>query len=133
VTNDPRTNGCPPARIDIVKQEILITEPIRFKFDSAVILPESDRILDAVREILAAHPEIAHMRVEGHTDHKGSARYNQGLSQRRAQAVVTWLTRHGIDRRRLTAQGFGFARPIDTNDTEEGRQSNRRVEFHLEP
>jgi OOP family OmpA-OmpF porin len=130
VTTDPKTNGCPPARIE--KAQIIIVEQIKFKFNSAVILPESETILLAVREILATHPEITKVRVEGHTDNKGKARYNKRLSQRRAQAVVKWLVKSGIAKKRLYSIGYGMERPIDTNDTEEGRQNNRRVEFHIE-
>ena len=129
-TNDPKTNGCPPARIE--NKQIIIIEQVKFKFDSAVILPESDQILTAVKQVLVDHPEIVKVRIEGHTDNKGSAKYNKALSGRRAQSVVKWFIGHGIDKKRLYAQGFGMEKPIDTNDTDEGRQNNRRVEFHIE-
>jgi OmpA-OmpF porin, OOP family len=104
---------------------------VKFKTGSATILPESDVILDAVQKIMDEHPEIKKVRIEGHTDNRGGAAYNNGLSKRRAAAVVKWLTSHGIDKSRLTSQGFGFQRPIATNKTEEGRQENRRVELHI--
>jgi OmpA-OmpF porin, OOP family len=132
VTNDPRTNGCPPVRVDVEKKQIIILEQIKFKFNSAIILPESETILLAIREILSANPGILRVRLEGHTDSVGSDRFNKNLSRRRAQAVVTWLVKNGIQRKRLYAVGFGEERPIDSNDTEEGRQNNRRVEFHIE-
>ena len=74
------------------------------------------------------------MAVQGHTDNRGSAAYNRELSQRRAQAVVKYLTDKGIAPERLDAKGFGPDRPVATNDTAEGRAQNRRVEFKvLEP
>ncbi len=69
------------------------------------------------------------LRVEGHTDNQGNAAANQGLSEKRAQAVVVWLTAHGVAAARLTAKGFGQTKPVAENGTEEGRAKNRRVEL----
>ena len=126
---DPKKNGCPAARVE--NNQIIITQQVKFKTGSATILPESDTILEAVQKIMEEHPEIKKVRIEGHTDNRGGAAYNNGLSKRRAAAVVKWLTSHGIDKSRLTSQGFGFQKPIATNKTEEGRQENRRVELHI--
>ncbi|MCB1832791.1 MAG: OmpA family protein, partial [Geminicoccaceae bacterium] len=68
--------------------------------------------------------------VQGHTDSTGATDYNQGLSERRAQSVLDYLTGKGVEAERLTAVGFGENRPIASNDTEEGRAQNRRVEIH---
>jgi outer membrane protein OmpA-like peptidoglycan-associated protein len=127
---DPKKNGCPEARIEA--GEIKILQQVKFKTNSAEILPESDGILNAVGKILGDHPEIKNVRIEGHTDNRGGAAMNLGLSTRRAASVLTWLMRHGIDKSRMTSKGFGLTRPIDTNTTEEGRQNNRRVEFHID-
>lgn len=126
---DAKKNGCPLARIE--GGEIKIVEQVRFKTGSAEILRDSDPTLFAVATMLKTHPEITKVRVEGHTDDKGSARTNDVLSQRRAESVVKWLTAYGIDDERFEAKGFGFRRPLDTNTTEVGRQNNRRVEFHI--
>jgi OOP family OmpA-OmpF porin len=67
--------------------------------------------------------------IEGHTDSMGSEEYNQGLSERRAQAVEKYIEEHGIDADRYTIKGYGESNPIASNDTEEGRQENRRVEL----
>jgi OmpA-OmpF porin, OOP family len=104
---------------------------VKFKTNSDVILPESDVILTAVAETLAQHPEIRRVEVQGHTDNVGGVKFNQGLSQRRARSVVRWLVRHGVAAGRLIPRGFGLKVPIDTNDTDAGRQNNRRVEFHI--
>jgi outer membrane protein OmpA-like peptidoglycan-associated protein len=127
---DPKKNGCPEARIEA--GEIKILQQVKFKTNSAEILPESDSILSAVAKILADHPEISGVRIEGHTDNRGGAAMNLGLSGRRAASVLNWLVRHGIDKSRMTSKGYGLTRPIDTNTTEEGRQNNRRVEFHID-
>jgi OOP family OmpA-OmpF porin len=126
---DPKKNGCPAARVE--NGQIVILQQVKFKTGSAVILPESDIILDAIQKIFEGHPEIKKVRVEGHTDNRGGAAYNKNLSQKRAAAVVKWLVSHGIEKSRLTSEGFGFSRPIATNKTEEGRQENRRVELHI--
>jgi outer membrane protein OmpA-like peptidoglycan-associated protein len=127
---DPKKHGCPLVRIE--RKQIRILEQIKFKFDSAQILPESSTILNAVAGILKEHPDIQQVRVEGHTDNQGKPIYNRGLSRRRAASVVKWLVkREGIEASRLTSEGFGQSRPIDSNSTEEGRKENRRVEFHI--
>ena len=128
-TADPKTNGCPLVRIEA--GQVKIREQIRFKFDSAEIV-DSQPIIDAVAKTLKEHPEIKHLRVEGHTDSVGTAVYNKDLSRRRAAAVKQALVRTGIDKQRLSSEGFGFDRPIDDNTTDEGRAANRRVEFHIE-
>ena len=124
---DPEKNGCP--KVVLVKNEIQILERIEFDTAKATIRPESDPVLGAVFRVLTQHPEIQLLRVEGHTDNRGGRRYNKRLSQERAQAVVAWLTVRGISATRLSPEGFGFDQPIDTNDTREGRQNNRRVQF----
>jgi OmpA-OmpF porin, OOP family len=84
-----------------------------------------------VLKVLTDHPDIKALRVEGHTDNQGAADFNKKLSEQRAASVVRWLVQHGVDASRLSSQGFGFERPIDSNDTPDGRKNNRRVEFHI--
>ncbi|HXK20400.1 MAG TPA: OmpA family protein, partial [Polyangiaceae bacterium] len=107
-------------------------EQVQFAYNSAQILKASDFILAAVAKILSENPQIKGVRVEGHTDNKGGDAFNKRLSQKRAESVSAWLAKHGIDKSRLSASGFGKERPIDSNDTDEGRANNRRVEFHIE-
>jgi OOP family OmpA-OmpF porin len=128
---DPKKNGCPQAYIQA--GQIKIRDQVKFATSSAAIVPgkDSQEVLEAVKDILDAHPEIKGLRIEGHTDNKGTAAYNRTLSQHRAESVMKWLVKHGIDAARLTAEGFGPDRPIDENSTEEGRRNNRRVEFHI--
>jgi outer membrane protein OmpA-like peptidoglycan-associated protein len=127
---DPKKNGCPAAAV--VGKQIVILEQVKFATGSAAILPVSNGILNAVLDVLKQHPEIKHLRVEGHTDNVGAAAMNKSLSGRRAASVATWLIQHGLDGGRLSSEGFGMERPIDSNQTPEGRQNNRRVEFHID-
>jgi outer membrane protein OmpA-like peptidoglycan-associated protein len=126
---DPKKNGCPKAVL--VGKEVKILERIEFDTAKATLRPESDDVLTAVLEVLQAHPELRKVQIQGHTDNRGARGYNVRLSSRRADSVLKWLVAHGIDRGRLVAKGFGPDKPIDDNKTEEGRQNNRRVEFHI--
>jgi outer membrane protein OmpA-like peptidoglycan-associated protein len=127
---DPKKNGCPKAFVQA--GQIKILEQVKFKTGSAEIqAKESDATLQAVVKVMTEHPEIKQVRVEGHTDNRGGAEMNRKLSKRRADAVVKWLTNHGIDKTRLAAEGFGPDRPIEDNTTDQGRAANRRVEFHI--
>jgi len=127
---DPKKNGCPAAAV--VGKQIVIVDQVKFATGSAAILPVSNAILNAVLDVLNQHPEIKHLRVEGHTDNVGAAAMNKGLSSRRAASVAKWLIQHGVDAGRMSSEGFGMERPIDSNATPEGRQNNRRVEFHID-
>jgi OOP family OmpA-OmpF porin len=126
---DPKKNGCPLAQVR--ESKIVILERVEFETNSAKLLANSDTILNAVLKVMQDHPELTKVSVEGHTDNRGGVAYNLGLSKRRAASVVKWLVSHGIEPGRLASQGFGLKRPIDSNDTAEGRQNNRRVEFHI--
>ncbi len=128
---DPSRNGCPMAKID--QGQILIAEQVQFETGSAQIRTESDKVLQAVLAVFNKHPEITMVSVEGHTDNRGTREFNIGLSRDRAASVVQWLVYHGVSRDRLTSSGFGPDKPIADNNTEAGRQKNRRVEFHINP
>jgi len=126
---DPKKHGCPRAIVE--KGQIRILEQVKFKTGKADILPESEPILEAVVKVLNENPQILKLRIEGHTDNVGNKTLNKLLSNSRAASVMKWLTAHGIDKKRLTSQGWGQEKPIALNDTEEGRKENRRVEFHI--
>lgn len=126
---DEKTSGCPTAWID--GERIRIVESVHFGSGSADLAPESSAILDAVGGVLASHADVTRVRIEGHTDGRGSPNGNRALSVKRAESVVRYLVAHGIAAERLEATGVGPDRPIDTNETEAGRATNRRVEFHV--
>lgn len=127
--SDPKKNGCPAARVE--QGQIKILERVEFENNSAKLRPESDKILQAVLTVMTEHPELTKLSVEGHTDNRGAAGHNLDLSRRRAVSVMKWLTDKGIAKTRLTSKGFGMTKPIDSNDSDDGRQNNRRVEFHI--
>ncbi len=101
---------------------------IYFDFDKTTLKSESYTELNKVVDFLNQNPSVE-IEIAGHTDSKGSDDYNANLSQGRSQAVVDYLISQGINEYRLSAHGYGESKPIDTNDTDEGRANNRRVEF----
>jgi outer membrane protein OmpA-like peptidoglycan-associated protein len=124
--------GCPGKPLVVLEQKRLVIKgAINFDSGKASIKKESLAVLDAVAEVLQAHPEIKHVTVEGHTDNVGAAALNRDLSQRRAESVVHYLVGREIARERLEAKGFGEDRPIAPNDTTLGKAKNRRVEFTI--
>jgi outer membrane protein OmpA-like peptidoglycan-associated protein len=130
---DPATsNGC-PAKAVIKDNKVEISEKIFFDTNAATIKPASFTILDAVARVLVEHPEVGRLEVGGHTDSEGADKYNLKLSQDRVNSVVKYLVSKGVDEKRLLAKGYGETRPIAPNDTETGREMNRRVEFVIVP
>ena len=103
---------------------------IYFDTAKAELRPESGDTLQQVLGVLREDPALR-LVVAGHTDGAGDAAYNQALSERRAASVVAWLTREGIDGKRLQSEGLGESRPVADNATEAGRALNRRVEVRL--
>ena len=91
----------------------------------------SEDVLGQLADYLKANPDISQLRLEGHTDNRGSDKYNQGLSKKRVIAVADWLVDKGVDHMRLLAVAFGESRPIGPNRSSAGRQENRRTEFHI--
>ncbi|MEY4604166.1 MAG: hypothetical protein RIT43_1458 [Bacteroidota bacterium] len=103
---------------------------IFFDVGKAVLRPESNSELDRLAKLMKDVPGLK-IEISGHTDNTGSATVNETLSQSRAEAVVTYLTSKGIPSSRLTAKGYGSSKPVATNNTDEGRQLNRRTEFEI--
>lgn len=143
---DPARRGCPapaappPAPVPctpppaapppaIENGRIQINESIYFDTGRDTIQTRSFPILDAVASVMSAHPEVAALRVEGHTDDVGDPRRNLALSRDRAAAVLAYLTGHGVAPSRLSSAGFGDTRPIAQGSDEDARAHNRRVEF----
>jgi len=101
---------------------------IYFDFDKTTLKKESFTELNKVVDFLKQNNSVE-IEIAGHTDNKGTDEYNANLSQGRSQSVVDYLISQGIDSFRLSAHGYGEAKPIDSNDTDDGRANNRRVEF----
>ncbi len=120
------TDGCP----DEVPTQ-LPAAYINFKFNSAQISSADPvPILNDVADFMKRHPNLR-LRIVGHTDNVGSEAYNMDLSMRRAESVKSYLVSQGVDGARMMTDGKGESEPIDTNNTEEGRARNRRIEFHI--
>ncbi|CAI0924838.1 Outer membrane porin F precursor [Serratia entomophila] len=107
-----------------------IRSDVLFAFDSDAVSSKAEPALRQVAQFIAAD-SAGVVTVEGHTDAVGSETYNQDLSLRRARAVATWLSMHGVEKSRLSERGKGEAEPVAGNDTSEGRAKNRRVDFVL--
>jgi outer membrane protein OmpA-like peptidoglycan-associated protein len=124
-------HGCPP-----VFQHIQVTQHgvrfhVEFDFNRATLRPNSTQTLDEVVRFLSlAHNRTLRYEVGGHTDSRGNDRLNERLSQARAESVRQYLLQHGIEYGRLTARGYGKRQPLESNRTEAGRQTNRRVELN---
>lgn len=122
----------PPPVVEVKKEKIQVNEKIHFDYNRAVIRPDSFGLLEQIARVINEHPELKKIRIEGHTDNIGGAEFNLDLSRRRAQAVLDHLTKLGkVDGSRLEREGYGYEKPIDGNDTAEGRAQNRRVEFMI--
>jgi outer membrane protein OmpA-like peptidoglycan-associated protein len=113
---------------DTAVPRTFVFDDLNFQFATTNLTPESKKTVDDLVAILKAYPSAA-VRLEGHTDNVGDAAANLKLSQDRASAVKNLLVSGGIDAARLSTDGFGQDRPIDTNDTDEGRAKNRRTEL----
>ncbi len=120
-----------PSRVVLTDSAIEIKEKVMFETGSSDILAESHGLLNEVAAMLKDNPQIELINIEGHTDSVGSARKNKKLSKERAGAVVTFLGEAGVESERMAAVGQGAENPIADNETEEGRDQNRRVEFNI--
>ena len=128
--------GCPfpaakPPLIQILREKkAVVLEGVEFDNDRDTLRPASLTTLDEVAASLKDWSDVR-LEVQGHCSSTGTAAHNMDLSQRRAAAVKAYLVTRGIDASRLEAKGYGETRPIANNSTEEGRQTNRRVELHV--
>src|SRR5579883_3135980 len=137
--NDPETyngfedeDGCPDKGSVIIQDNnIIILEKIKFMTASAEILPESNKILDAVTATLSHHPEFTLVEIAGHADERASDEYNLKLTQDRVNSVVRALVARGVDKSRLRSKGYGEYCPVDEGHNEAAWEQNRRVEFKI--
>jgi OmpA-OmpF porin, OOP family len=117
---DPAKNGCP--KLWLASGQIRVT----------VELPDDEEAMNQIAAILKDDTSIKRLRVEGHSDNRGDDKDLVKESQARAEAITKWLIAHGVDKKRVAAVGIGPARPIESNETDEGRAINKRVELYLE-
>lgn len=122
--------------VQVVRQgdDLILNIPsgINFAYNSATVEPQFQRTLDQVSQVLGQY-DRTYIDIYGHTDSTGSDDYNQGLSERRADSVAAYLETRGVRGARIGTRGFGETQPIASNDTEQGRAANRRVEIKIVP
>lgn len=131
----PKATGYQEIIKDILlnKMEVgqkVVLKNIFFDYAKATLRSESYPELNRLLKLLTDYPKLK-IEISGHTDNRGSRTTNVRLSNNRAKAVYDYLIANGIDASRLTYKGYGFDQPITSNDTDEGRQQNRRVEFKV--
>lgn len=127
----PKDSKNATVRKDIAMTRDIVRLLVYFDFDKATLQPASAVDLDRAVEWLKANGSVK-VELAGHTDNVGANDYNRKLSQDRAQSVLDYLVSKGVSAQRLTAKGYGMDEPITTNDTEEGKAMNRRVEFRVQ-
>lgn len=110
--------------------DTLVLRNLQFEFDKSRLLPKSLPLLDSLADFLKSHPDLK-IRLSGHTDSDGEDGYNLKLSESRARAVMDYLISQTIDAKRITSFGIGESRPCSTNETDEGKALNRRVEVEF--
>ncbi len=120
--------GCPVPTAPVPTAPVPTASVVHFDFDKWNIKPADDRTLDDFAAYLKDNPG-ARVEIAGHTDSTGTASYNMGLSERRANAVKQYLVREGVEDYRITTVGYGYSRPIGSNNTAAGRAQNRRAEL----
>ena len=132
--DSPQGKGCPRkyslVKINREKKQIEIKQKIFFAYNKWDILPKSFNLLSQVGQVLKDFPKMR-VSIEGHTDGDGPDAYNQMLSEKRANSVREYLLGQGIEPERLESVGFGESRPIASNRTARGKETNRRVEFRI--
>jgi OOP family OmpA-OmpF porin len=127
---DKDFNLDPIAVATIAENVTIVLNNVFFDFDKATLKSESFPELNRVVTLMTEKPNMQ-IEISGHTDTSGPEQYNLGLSERRAKAVVKYFSDKGIPKERMTALFFGETKPTESNDTKEGRQKNRRVEFKI--
>ena len=125
---DPYTEDIPlqPAKVGVS----VTLHNVFFDTGSYTLKPESEPELNRLVKLLAENPGFR-IELGGHTDNVGTFEYNRHLSENRAAAVARYLTDHGIHAPRISHTGYADTRPVDTNETEEGRARNRRTTFSI--
>ncbi|SHL83994.1 Outer membrane protein OmpA [Chitinophaga jiangningensis] len=125
-------NEVPNATVERVGEGINVKfdAGVLFGFDKSDLSPAAQTSITQLAEVLNKYPDT-YVRVEGHTDSKGTDEYNMGLSQRRVNSVTAFLTKQGVAASRIQGFAYGESQPIADNETEEGRAKNRRVEFSI--
>lgn len=123
-----------PATMDTLETakagDTIVLDGVNFETASAKLTSNAVTILNGIAAKMISRPDLS-FEIGGHTDSRGKDAYNQDLSERRARSVVTYLSEQGVNPGRLTAAGYGEGKPVDSNETADGREHNRRVEVKV--
>lgn len=120
-----------PGRVVLTASNIAIMDKVQFETGKADLKEVSFALLDEVAAMLKDNPQVELISVEGHTDSTGSPDFNRKLSQQRAESVAKYLGKKGVKAARMEPKGFGPDRPVADNESDPGREANRRVEFNI--
>jgi len=121
----------PEKQVKIRDNRIELGQKIQFALDKSEILPASFALMDELAKTIQENPQVQKVSIEGHASDEGEEQHNLILSKARAEAVRLYLISKGVAADRLTSTGFGETKPLVANDSEAGREKNRRVEFHI--
>ncbi len=125
----PQPASEPARTFELEGNELKLPSAVIFETGTDKLLPESDKALEHVKAYLEAKDYITLLRIEGHTDSDGDDQANQTLSEKRALSVARWLVAHGVSCTRLMPVGFGENKPVQSNESADGRAANRRMSF----
>ncbi|MFP2963421.1 OmpA family protein [Myxococcus sp. 1LA] len=126
--------GCPAARkqrVSIRPDRLELLERVSFAPGTATLQPRAQPVLDNVVEVLLAHPRLGVIAIEGHTDNRGDPDVQREVTLARAEAVRDYLVERGVPPDRLEAWGFGPDKPVESNETSQGREANRRLDLRI--
>jgi len=121
----------PEKQVKIRDNRIELGQKIQFALDKSEILPASFGLMDELAKTIQENPQVQKVSIEGHASSEGDDKYNLLLSKARAEAVRQYLISKGVAAERMSSTGYGETKPIASNDTPDGREKNRRVEFHI--
>jgi outer membrane protein OmpA-like peptidoglycan-associated protein len=131
-TENIATRTDPDNLVNLNADRIVLSETVLFETNSAAIQADSFPLVEEIALFLEKHPELAKVRIEGHTDSDGDDASNQALSEQRAKALVQALISRGVSPTRLVSVGFGESRPVQQGDSPAAKAANRRVDLFVE-
>lgn len=121
----------PPPAAELTDEGITIREPVEFEHKTATLTEAGAAVLDELANVLRDHPRLEKVSLEVHTDGDGSTASNKKLAKDRGRVIRDYLVAAGIERKRLKTRAFGESKPIADNDSEEGKETNRRLEVTI--
>jgi OOP family OmpA-OmpF porin len=127
----PAPPPAPEKQVKIRDNRIELGQKIQFALGKSEILSASFALMDELAKTIQENPQVQKVSIEGHASDEGDDKYNLLLSKARAEAVRQYLITKGVSAERLSSTGFGETKPLVSNDTPDGREKNRRVEFHI--